>query len=97
MGIDFVTITINILKMLADSLHSWGLAIIALTIVVRVLMWPSSVTQQRSMRDMQMLQPKMKAIQERYKNDPQKMQAESSRFKLFDNARYGAFADVKNG
>ncbi len=80
MGIDFVTITINILKMLADSLHSWGLAIIALTIVVRVLMWPSSVTQQRSMRDMQTLQPKMKAIQERYKSNPEMMQRKMMEF-----------------
>ena len=43
-------------------------------------MWPLGVSQQRSMRTMQLLQPKMKAIQERYKSDPQKMQQKMMEF-----------------
>lgn len=77
---DFVTITIEILKVLATILHSWGFAIIALTLIVRIIMWPSSVSQQRSMRQMQMFQPKMKAIQERYKSNPEMMQRKMMEF-----------------
>ena len=45
-----------------------------MTVIVRMAMWPLGLSQQRSMRTMQLLQPKMKAIQDRYKNDPQLMQ-----------------------
>jgi len=77
---DFVGLTIDFLKFLANISGSWGIAIILLTIIVRAAMWPSSVSQQRSMRTMQTLQPKMKAIQDRYKNDPQTMQRKMMEF-----------------
>ena len=77
---DFVQLTIWILKGLANVVGNWGLAIIALTIIVRLAMWPSSVAQQRSMRVMQALQPKMKMIQDRYKSDPQTMQRKMAEF-----------------
>jgi len=71
---DFVTLTIEFLKVLSNIAGSYGLGIILLTVIIRLAMWPLGVSQQRSMRTMQMLQPRMKAIQERYKNDPQMMQ-----------------------
>ena len=40
---DFVQLTIWILKGLANAVGNWGLAIIALTVIVRLAMWPSSV------------------------------------------------------
>ncbi len=70
----FTDATIQLLKALSDICGSYGLGIIILTIIVRVLMWPLSVSQQRSMKMMQKVQPKMKMIQERYKDDPQVMQ-----------------------
>ena len=70
---DFVTLMIKLLKSLS-VVGGFGVGIILLTVVIRVLMWPLGVSQQRSMRIMQTLQPKMKAIQDRYKNDPQLMQ-----------------------
>ena len=76
---DFTTLTIEALKMLAHFVGNYGLAIIVLTIIVMFL-WPLNVSQQRSMRQMQTLQPKLKAIQERYKNDPQKMQMKMMEF-----------------
>ncbi|PWL78646.1 hypothetical protein DBY21_03720 [Candidatus Gastranaerophilales bacterium] len=66
--------------MLAHFVGNYGLAIIVLTIIVRLFLWPLNVSQQRSMRQMQTLQPKLKAIQERYKNDPQKMQMKMMEF-----------------
>lgn len=76
---DFTTLTIDILKTLS-IFGGYGVGIILLTIIVRAAMWPLGVSQQRSMRTMQMLQPKMKAIQERYKSDPQKMQQKMMEF-----------------
>lgn len=70
---DFITVTIDILKHLS-IVGGFGIGIILLTVLVRLIMWPLGVSQQRSMRTMQLLQPKMKAIQDRYKNDPQMMQ-----------------------
>ena len=76
---DFTTLTIKILKMLSIA-GSYGLGIILLTIIVRAAMWPLGLSQQRSMRTMQLLQPKMKAIQERYKSNPQVMQQKMMEF-----------------
>ncbi len=77
---DFTTLTVELLKGLNNITGSYGLAIIALTIIVRGCLWPLGVSQQRSMRAMQILQPKMKLIQERYKNDPQTMQKKMMEF-----------------
>ena len=54
--------------------ENYGLAIILLTIVVKALLYPLTVKQVKSMKAMQDLQPKMKKLQEQYKNNPQLMQ-----------------------
>ncbi len=77
---DFVTITIEILNKLAQFAGSYGMAIIIFTILMRMCLWPISVTQQRSMKNMQSLSPKMKMIQEKYKNNPQLMQQKMMEF-----------------
>lgn len=77
---DFTTMTVDVLKWLSHFAGGYGMGIILLTVIVRLLMWPLSVSQQRSMRIMQQLQPKMKMIQERYKNDPQVMQKKMMEF-----------------
>ena len=77
---DFTTLTIEALKTLASFVGNYGVAIILLTLVVRLFMWPLNVSQQRSMRMMQTLQPKLKAIQDRYKSNPQVMQQKMMEF-----------------
>ncbi len=77
---DFTLLTVELLKGLNAITGSYGLAIIALTVIVRLCLWPLGVSQQRSMRDMQILQPKIKMIQERYKNDPQTAQRKLMEF-----------------
>ena len=77
---DFVTLTINFLKMLSNFVGSYGFGIIILTIIIRLLLWPLGVSQQRSMRAMQKLQPKLKALQDRYKSDPQMLQRKMMEF-----------------
>ena len=58
----------------AVGFGSYGLAIILLTIVIKMLLYPLTVKQVKSMRAMQELQPQMKKIQEKYKDKPQEMQ-----------------------
>lgn len=77
---DFITGTIWFLSKLAHLVGSYGLAIIILTIIVRGAMWHLNVQQQRSMKMMQSLQPKIKAIQDRYQKDPQMMQQKLMEF-----------------
>ena len=76
----FTNATIDLLRMLSNICGSYGIGIIVLTIIVRMLMWPLSVSQQRSMKVMQKMQPKMKMIQDRYKDDPQTMQRKMMEF-----------------
>ena len=77
---DFISWTIWFLSKLAHLVGSYGLAIILLTIIVRAAMWHLNVQQQRSMKVMQSLQPKMKAIQDRYQSNPQMMQQKMMEF-----------------
>lgn len=65
-----------LLKHLYDLAGNFGVAIILLTVIVRLLMFPIAQKQFGSMAAMKAVQPKMKAIQERHKDDKQKQQQE---------------------
>ncbi|MCZ4122396.1 membrane protein insertase YidC [Streptomyces sp. H39-S7] len=60
----------------ADSGWAWGLSIVSLVVLIRICLIPLFVKQIKSTRNMQALQPKMKAIQERYKSDKQRQSEE---------------------
>jgi YidC/Oxa1 family membrane protein insertase len=64
------------LKTLFGLVQNFGLAIILLTVIIRGLLFPIANKQFASMAAMKAVQPKMKAIQERYKDDKQKQQQE---------------------
>ncbi len=69
---------INSLVLLYSIFFSnFGIAIIIFTVIVRAAMIPLSIRQSRSMKAMTAVQPKMKALQERYKNDRQKLSQET--------------------
>jgi YidC/Oxa1 family membrane protein insertase len=55
---------------------SWGLAIIALTFTVRLLVLPLSIRGIKSMRHMQLVAPELKKVQEKYKDDRERQQRE---------------------
>ena len=61
-----------------DKFHeltgNWGLAIILLTIIVRLLLWPIAQKSQLSMMRMSKIAPLMQKLQEQYKDDPQTLQ-----------------------
>lgn len=53
---------------------SYGWAIIALTVIIKALFWPLTAISTRSMKRMQVIQPELQAIREKYKNEPAKLQ-----------------------
>ena len=66
----------TVLSAIYDVIPSYGVAIILLTILVRVVLIPLTVKQIRSMSAMQKIQPELKRIQQKYKGDRQKMNEE---------------------
>ena len=66
----------GLLSWLFSVVQNFGVAIILLTLIVRGLMFPIAQRQFKSMAAMKAIQPKMKAIQDRYKDDRQKQQEE---------------------
>jgi YidC/Oxa1 family membrane protein insertase len=86
-----VPVVANILQPLNDveewvleSLHgiglTWGLAIVGLTLMTRMLTLPLVVRQFRSQREMKLHMPELKRMKERYKGDKQKLQQEMSAY-----------------
>ena len=56
--------------------HNYGIAIILLTIIIRVVFWPVTHKSTESMRKMQEIQPLVTAVRQKYKDKPQKQQQE---------------------
>lgn len=67
---------IEILYSMTENLGfgSYGLAIILLTVIIKILLYPLTAKQIKSMKAMQELQPELKKLQEKYKDNPQVMQ-----------------------
>jgi YidC/Oxa1 family membrane protein insertase len=59
---------------------SWGFSIVLLTIVMRAVLLPLTVKQFHSMQKLQLMQPQMKALQAKYKDDKQRQQQELMKF-----------------
>ncbi len=76
MDFGFFEIFATVLGWFYAVIPSYGLAIILLTLAVRVLLLPLSIKQTRSMREMQVIQPELKRIQKKHKGDRQKMNQE---------------------
>ncbi|MES2920880.1 MAG: membrane protein insertase YidC [Verrucomicrobiota bacterium] len=71
---------LNIYHNLLDGVAknwSWGLAIILLTITVRIVIWPLHAKSTHTMKRMAMLQPEMAKIKEKYADDPNKVNTET--------------------
>src|SRR5450755_2966035 len=58
----------------------WGVSIILLTILIRALLLPLTLKQFKSMQALQRLQPELKALQAKYKDDKQRQQQELMKF-----------------
>ncbi|MDR2812871.1 MAG: membrane protein insertase YidC [Puniceicoccales bacterium] len=74
-----------LMKGIYALLGNWGMTIIVLTVIVKLLLWPLTTAQVRSSRKMSKLQEPLKKIREKYRDNPQKLQAEM--LKLFRDNR----------
>ncbi len=68
-----------VLEFLYGITNSFGLAIVLLTILIRLALYPLNQKQMVSMQQMQKIQPRLKVIQEKYGNDKEKMNQETMR------------------
>ncbi|MBI3600108.1 MAG: membrane protein insertase YidC [Nitrospinae bacterium] len=69
----------KVLKLFYRFTHNYGIAIIILTVIIKLIFYPLSQKSLKSMQKLQRLQPELKIIQERHKNDRQKMSTELMR------------------
>ena len=68
---------VSVLNIFNDWIPNYGIAIILLTILVRLVFWPLTRKSTEGMKKMQEVQPLMKEIQAKYKDNPQRLQQET--------------------
>ena len=74
---DFISqILLQLLGFLYAIVHNWGWAIVLLSLLVYIVLYPLSLKQMRSMKEMQVLQPKIEELRKSYKDNPQKLNKE---------------------
>lgn len=69
-----------VLQLFYGWVGDYGFAIFLLTVAIRIILFPLTQKQTRSMYEMQRIQPKIKALQEKYKNNKEKLQEETLKF-----------------
>ena len=74
----FINFLTSVLSGIEGAVGDWGLAVIVLTIIIRLILTPLMIHSTKSTARMQVMQPKLREIQERYADDPQR-QAEELR------------------
>ena len=68
---------LKILELIHQYIGVWGLSIIALTLLFRIVIWPLIHAQTKSMFGMQAIQPKVQELQKKYKDDREKLTQET--------------------
>src|SRR5680860_1057620 len=71
-----IAITTKLLTILYSFTHNYGVTIILLAILIRLILYPLMQKQMVSMREIQKIQPLMKAVQDKYKNDKERLNKE---------------------
>lgn len=66
-----------VMKVIYAFVNNWGIAIIILTIMVKLVLFPLHMYSIKSMKKMQKIQPRLKEIKEKYKGDPQRANQET--------------------
>jgi YidC/Oxa1 family membrane protein insertase len=65
------------MQFLYKFVHNYGIAILILTLLIKIIFWPLGNKSYKSMKDMQKLQPKLAELREKYKNDKTKISQET--------------------
>lgn len=74
---DFISqMLLQLLDFLYRLVHNWGWAVIILSFVVYLILYPLTLKQMRSMKEMQVLQPQIEQLRKLYKDNPQKLNKE---------------------
>jgi YidC/Oxa1 family membrane protein insertase len=76
----FKEIIFTFLMQIEIAVGDWGVAIIVLTVLVRLALMPLTIKQTRSMYELQRIQPKIKELQKKYADDKEKLQEETLKF-----------------
>lgn len=66
-----------IMRFIYDLVNNYGLTIIIFTVLTKLILWPLTATSQKSMLSMQKIQPELSKLQEKYKNDKDKLGQET--------------------
>ena len=75
---DFIMVPIkgvlaNILMVIFNSIGNYGLSIIGITILIKIVLFPLTLKQDKSMREMKKIQPELEKLKEKFKGNPQEM------------------------
>ena len=75
---DFIMLPIEdglkyILNLLYSNIGNYGLAIIGITVIIKIILFPLTLKQDKSMREMKKIQPEIEKVKEKYKGNPQEM------------------------
>ncbi len=86
----FAKLFISLLNTIAKGVHNYGVAILDLTLVIRLALWPVTDASGKASKKMASVQPLLKQIQEKYKNNPEKQQKET--LKIFQEYKINPMA-----
>lgn len=78
--VQFQELIFGALQFFHGMVGDWGMAIILLTVSIRIVLLPLTWKQTKSMLEMQRIQPKIKELQVKYKDDKEKLQEETLKF-----------------
>jgi len=67
---------LQLLEIFYRLVHNWGVAIIILSVTIYIALYPFTIKQMRSMKEMQALQPRIEELRRTYKDNPQKLNKE---------------------
>jgi YidC/Oxa1 family membrane protein insertase len=80
---------LGLLKFLFIVVRNWGLAIVVLSVLIFLVLFPLTIKQMKSMKEMQILQPKMEQLRKTYANDSKKLNEEM--MKLYKEHKVNPF------
>jgi YidC/Oxa1 family membrane protein insertase len=86
----FSVILLKSMKFFYQIIPNYGVAIIIITVIIKLLFWPIQAKSIRSMKEMQKFQPLVAKLKEKYKDDPQRLNQETMR--LYKEHKINPFA-----
>ena len=90
----FANIFGYLLAFLYNIVNNYGIAIILFTVIIKLILLPLSIKQQRTMKKSTELNEKMKVIQFKYKNDPEKLNQEI--MNMYKTEKMNPFSRMSN-